>query len=316
MYCILYFWLCFSKVNYKSIYNIFPPSLIGAVTCVIGIVLMGFIPGYIGDTNQWGIVIALITTFSIAIISHYAKGIVRVLPFLIGIMIGYVLSVILTITGVCNLVDFSLFKGIGLFQKPDFAFMHWTSPKAVWSIVIMYVAFTISAMMECLSDHAALSGIIGVDLYEKPGLSKIFIGEGVGNLISACFGGLGSCSYGESVATIGFSKVASVAVTFTAAIMLGILGIVAPVQAFIESIPSCVFAGAAIILYGFIACSGVKMLQKIDLNCQKNLIIVSAVLSVGISGILLGNDTFSLSGTALALIVGIILNFVLKDNVE
>ena len=127
-------------------------------------------------------------------------------------------------------------------------------------------------------------------------------------------GGLGICSYGEGVACIGFSKVAATRVTALAAIILAALGFIAPIQAFIASIPSCVFAGAAIILYGFIACSGIKMLQNVDLNKQKNLIIVSSVLSLGISGLVIGNATISFSATALALIMGIILNFVLKEN--
>lgn len=316
--CIIYciFGLIFTKIPYQSIYKVFPASLIGAVTCVIGINLMSFIPGYIGETGQWGVVIALITTLSIALISHYAKGIARILPFLLGILLGYIIATILTLTGVCSLIDFSVFNNLKLIQMPDFAFTHWTAIE--WSttipIIIMFIAYTISALMEALSDHAALGGIIGVDLYAKPGLGKIFFGEGLGNLISACFGGLGSCSYGESVATIGFSRVASVCVTATAAVLLGLLGFVAPVQAFISSIPSCVFAGAAIILYGFIACSGVKMLQKVDLNVQKNLIIVSAVLSLGISGLVVGGQIISFSATALALIVGVILNLILRDD--
>ena len=178
----------------------------------------------------------------------------------------------------------------------------------------MYIAYTISAMMECLSDHAALGGIIGVDLYQKPGLGKIFIGEGFANLIGSTIGGLGECSYGEGVACVGFSKVASTQVTCGAAIILIVLGFLAPIQAFIASIPSCVFAGAAIILYGFIACSGIKMLQKTDLNIQKNLVIVSTVLSLGISGLVVGGQTMSLSATGLALVVGIILNLALKEK--
>ena len=134
----------------------------------------------------------------------------------------------------------------------------------------MYIAFTISAMMECLSDTAALGGIIGVDLYRNPGLGKIFIAEGVANLVGSVVGAMGECSYGEGVACVGFSKVASTFVTLGAAIILILLGFLAPVQAFIASIPSCVFAGAAIILYGFIACSGIKMLQKTDLNKFKS----------------------------------------------
>ena len=134
------------------------------------------------------------------------------------------------------------------------------------------------------------------------------------NLVSSLVGGLGACSYGEGVACVGFSKVASRAVVDTAAIILILFGFLAPIQAVIVSIPSCVFGGCAMILYGFIACSGIKMLKNVNLDVQKNLIIVSVVLSIGVSGIVFGGSVLSFSGTALALIVGIILNFILKEN--
>ena len=318
--CIIYsiLGLIFTKIHYENVYKVFPHSLIGSVTAVIGLNLMSYIPGYIGDTGAWGIVVAMITMLAIALIAHYAKGLARILPFLLGTLIGYVISVILTLTGACQLIDFSMFANMKLFSVPDLAFTHWTAIdwSTVIPIVIMFVAYTISASMEALSDHAALGGIIGVDLYHTPGLGKIFFGEGVGNLISACVGGLGSCSYGEGVATVGFSRVSSVWVTATAAVMLGLLGFIEPIQVFIASIPSCVFAGAAMILYGFIACSGVKMLQKVDLNIQKNLVITSVVLSLGICGIVIGGSVISFSGTALALIVGVVLNIILKENKE
>lgn len=318
--CIIYsiLGLIFTKIHYENVYKVFPHSLIGSVTAVIGLNLMSYIPGYIGDTGSWGIVVAMITMLAIALIAHYAKGLARILPFLLGTLIGYVISVILTLTGACQLIDFSMFANMKLFSVPDLAFTHWTAIdwSTVIPIVIMFVAYTISASMEALSDHAALGGIIGVDLYHTPGLGRIFFGEGVGNLISACVGGLGSCSYGEGVATVGFSRVSSVWVTATAAVMLGLLGFIEPIQVFIASIPSCVFAGAAMILYGFIACSGVKMLQKVDLNIQKNLVITSVVLSLGICGIVIGGSVISFSGTALALIVGVVLNIILKENKE
>lgn len=318
--CIIYciFGLIFSKIPYEKIYNIFPPALIGAVTVVIGINLMPFILTYVqinSETNMYGVIIALITTLTIALVSHYSKGIFKILPFLIGILFGYFVACIFTITGIYQVIDFSLFKNIGLIKLPDFAFTHWNGLTfEIIPIVIMFIAYTISAIMECLSDHAALSGIIETDLYKTPGLSKIFIGEGVANLVGSTVGGLGICSYGEGVACVGFSRVASTFVTFLAAIILGLLGFIEPIQVFIASIPSCVFAGAAIILYGFIACSGIKMLQKTNLNEQKNLIIVSSVLSLGISGLVVGGKTISFSATALALIVGIILNLCLKEN--
>ena len=319
--CIIYtiFGLVFTKVPVEKIYKVFPPALIGAVTVVIGVNLMPFILSYVqiaGVTNMWGVSVALVTMLSIAVISHYAKGLWRILPFLVGTLIGYVYAIILTLSGAYQIVDFSVFANLKLFNVPDFAFLHWTSIDwtVVLPVVVMYIAYTVSAMMECLSDHAALGGIIGVDLYRNPGLGRLFIGEGVANIVGSSFGGLGICSYGEGVACVGFSKVAATTVTATAAGILILLGFLAPVQAFIASIPSCVFAGAAIILYGFIACSGIKMLQKTDLNQQKNLILVSVVLSLGISGLVVGSSTLSLSATGLALVVGIILNLILREK--
>lgn len=317
IYCI--FGFIFTKVPVDNIYKIFPRALIGAVTVVIGINLMPFILSYVqidGVTNMWGVSVALVTMTAIALLSHYAKGIVKILPFLLGTLIGYGYAIILTLTGVYKIVDFSVFANCGLIKMPDFAFTHMT--QVGWTVLapvaIIYIAYTVSAMMECLSDTAALGGIIGTDLYRTPGLGRIFFGEGIANAIGSTVGGLGICSYGEGVACVGFSRVASVWVTGTAAVILAALGFIAPIQAFIASIPSCVFAGAAIILYGFIACSGIKMLQKIDLNIQKNLIMVSTVLSLGISGLVVGGTTISFSATALALIVGVILNLVLRDK--
>lgn len=319
--CIVYclFGFIFSKVPVDNIYKVFPKALIGAITVVIGINLMPFILTYVqinGEANMWGVSVALLTTFVIAIISHYAKGMWKILPFLVGIMVGYIYAVILTITGIYPIIDFSIFEGMKLFHAPTFAFMlaepiNWS---IIASIIFVYIAYTVSAMMECLSDHAVLGNIIGVDLYRSPGLSRIFCAEGLANLASSALGGLGACSYGEGVACVGFSKVASVWVTGLAAIFLALLGFLDPVQLFIASIPSCVFAGAAIVLYGFIACSGIKMLQTINLNVQKNLIIVSSVLSLGISGLVVGGTAFSLSATALALVMGIILNAILKEK--
>ena len=315
----LFGWL-FTKISLSKVYEIFPKAIIGAVTAVIGIGLMGFIPTYVqvnGETNQWGIIVAVITALATALIAHYAKGKAKLLPFLLGTLVGYGVSVILTITGICNLIDFSVFNGIGLFYKPEFAFTKFTpiSMTAVITIVITYIAYTISAFMENISDHYTLSNIIGVDLFENPSLSRLFVGTGVANIVGSGVGGLGICTYGEGIAAIGASKVSSVIVTSGAAIMLIILGLLAPVQAFIASVPACVFGGCACILYGFIAASGIKVLQEVDLNKQKNLMMVSMILSFGLGGLVIGGTTLSFSGTALALIIGVILNLILKEGI-
>ena len=218
--CVIYtiFGLIFTKIPVEKIYKVFPHALIGAITVVIGVNLMPFILSYVqinGVTNMWGVSVAFITMFAIAVISHYAKGIWQILPFLVGTLIGYIYAIILTLTGVYEIVDFSVFANLKIFSVPDFAFLHWTSVEftTVLPVIVIYIAYTISAMMECLSDHAALGGIIGVDLYKQPGLGRLFIGEGVANIVGTSIGGLGICSYGEGVACVGFSKVASTRVT-------------------------------------------------------------------------------------------------------
>lgn len=309
VYCI--FGFIFMKIDVSHIYKVLPKVLIGSITVVIGITLMSFIPSYIGDTGNVGMFIALITVLTIAFVSNYCKGVLALFPFLIGTLVGYVVSIPF------GLVDFSVFEGISLFTLPDLGFFHWTNidVSILPNIIVLFVAFTVSAICECLSDHAVLGNIIGVDLYRKPGLGRIFIGEGLANLVGASSGQLAQCSYGESVSTIGFSKCSSVYSTLGCALFMIALGFIEPVQAFVASIPSCVIGGGtAMVLYGFIANSGIRTLQSVDFNNQKNLIISSVVMSLGISGVIVGNDTFHLSGTALALIAGIILNFVLKEK--
>lgn len=309
VYCI--FGFIFMKIDVSHIYKVLPKVLIGSITVVIGITLMSFIPSYIGDTGNIGMFIALITVLTIAFVSHYCKGALALFPFLIGTLVGYVVSIPF------GLVDFSVFEGISLFTLPDLGFLHWTNidVSILPNIIILFMAFTVSAICECLSDHAVLGNIIGVDLYRKPGLGRIFIGEGLANLVGASSGQLAQCSYGESLSTIGFSKCGSVYSTLGCALFMIALGFIEPVQAFVASIPSCVIGGGtAMVLYGFIANSGIRTLQSVDFSNQKNLIISSVVMSLGISGVVVGTDTFHLSGTALALIVGIILNFVLKEK--
>lgn len=305
------FGIIFSHISIDNLYKFMPKVLIGSVTIVIGINLMGFITGYIGDTGNTGVIIALITVLAIALANHYLKGIWAMFPFLIGTLVGYVVSIPF------GLVDFSKFNNIHLFTLPDFAFTKFSSVdfKTLLPIIVVYIAFTISAICECLSDHQVLGNIIGKDLYQNPGLGRIFIGEGAANIASSCLGGLGACSYGESVGTIGFSKCAATQVTFVSAILMIALGFIEPIQAFIASIPGCVIGGGtACVLYGFISASGIKVLKDVDLNNSKNLIICSVVLAIGISGIAIGGATFSLSGTALALVTGIILNLILKES--
>jgi uracil permease len=142
------------------------------------------------------------------------------------------------------------------------------------------------------------------------------MGDGIASVVGTVVCGLPNTSYGESIATTGFSKVASVKVITLAAILMGILSFLGPLQAVIQSIPSCVFGGCAMILYGYIACSGLKTIirEKTDLENNKNLIVVSVILTTGIGGLALSFGTINIAGVALSMILGVVLNLILKDK--
>lgn len=304
----------------EALNKILPPIIVGPITMVIGINLAGFIPTYVqvgGAHSDIGILVAIFTMLVVALTSHYFKGFWKTIPFLLGLLAGYVLSIILTITGAAQLVDFSIFNNMKVFELPDFTFKYWNfniSFMEILQIVLLFAPVAVVALAEHWSDHKVLSNIIGTDLTKKPGMHRTLLGDGLASLVGTVVCGLPNTSYGESIATTGFSRVASTRVLTLSAIILGILSFFYPVQAFIASIPSCVFGGCAMVLYGYIAASGLKTLIAAhpDLENNKNLIIISVVLTVGVSGIFLFHTSFA--GVSLAMILGVILNLILKEK--
>lgn len=302
----------------KWIDKIFPPTIIGAVTIVIGINLAAFINGYTqvgGAHSDIGILIAVATMLITAVVSHYGKGFMKNIPFLFGIVGGYIIALIFTWCGI-KVVDFSSFNNMQWY--PDLTFLKWQSIDWSWANLgrtcLFFVPVAICALLEHVSDHKVLSNIIGQDLINDPGLHRTLLGDGIASALGTLTCGLPNTSYGESIATIGFSRVASVWVTSTAAVLLGLMSFIGPVSAFIQSIPSCVFGGCAMILYGFIAASGLKTIinNKVDLNNNKNLTVICVILTVGVSGIWLFDAAFS--GVALAMILGVVLNLILREK--
>lgn len=310
------------KKGVAAINKVFPPAVVGAVTIVIGANLAAFIPTYVqvnGSYNLWGIGVAIVTMLVIAVSSHYFKGFLKTIPFLIGLVFGYLMCLILELFGV-NIIDWSAFDTIKWY--PDLAFLKWNiqdiSLSNIIQTILLFAPVAICALLEHYSDHKVLSNIIGTDLTETPGLDKTLLGDGVASAVGTAVCGLPNTSYGESIATTGFSRVASVKVISLAAVFMGVLAFIGPVQAFIQSIPSCVFGGCAMILYGYIACSGLKtiMREKTDLDDNKNLIVVSVILTIGIGGVAITFGTFNLAGVALSMILGVILNLVLKTKTK
>lgn len=308
------------KLTGTSFMNkVFPPAIVGSVTIVIGLNLAKFILTYVsvgGEVKSYTVLIAIFTMLITAIVSKYGKGFIKNIPFLFGIVGGYLLSLIITLTTDLDIVNFEAFSNMQWY--PDLTFLQWSSSD--WSFAnlgrtaLYFIPVGICALLEHYSDHKVLSNIIGTDLTETPGLHKTLLGDGVASAVGTAVCGLPNTSYGESIATTGFSKVASVWVITAAAITLGIMSFIAPITAFVQSIPSCVFGGCAMILYGYIAASGLKTIinSKVDLEDNKNLIVVSVILTVGVSGIFLFDAAFA--GVSLAMVLGVILNLLLRKN--
>ena len=300
--------------------KLFPPVIVGAITMVIGLNLATFIPTYVhsgSETANWEILVALITMFTVALSSHYFKGFLKTIPFLIGIIVGYAVAGVITACGAARLIEFGTINSF--FQLPDFSFLHYSENELTWSmvlqVIVLFLPVAICAILEHYSDHKTLSNIIGTDLTVEPGLHRTLLGDGVASALGTIICGLPNTSYGESIGTVGFSKVASVWILTIAAGLLGILGFIQPVQVFLNSIPSCVFGGCSMILYGYIAASGLKTLvnNKVDFEDNKNLIVVSVILTVGVGGAMIKiTDSFNLSGVAFAMLLGVILNLILK----
>ena len=318
IYCVMAMIIKYKGIG--AINKIFPPTIVGAVTIVIGANLATFIPTYVqvsGTYSLWGVAVAIATMIVIAISSHYFKGFLKTIPFLIGLVFGYVMCLILDLCGV-NMIDWSVFKSIQWY--PDLAFLCWRAGDFSWSnlgqTVLLFAPVAICALLEHYSDHKVLSNIIGTDLTAEPGLDKTLMGDGVASAVGTVLCGLPNTSYGESIATTGFSRVASVKVITMAAAIMFLLAFIGPLQAVIQSIPSCVFGGCAMILYGYIACSGLKTIirEKTDLEDNKNLIVVSVILTTGIGGLVISAGTISVAGVALSMILGVILNLTLKTK--
>ena len=304
----------------EGINRIFPPVIVGPVTMVIGLNLAKFLVGYtsanVAACSPWQVGIAILTAIFIAISSHYFKGFWKTIPFLLGLAFGYILALIVTLVGWEGLIDTNAFSQMQWY--PDFTFLNWRAGDFSWnnlgSTVLLFVPVAVCALLEHYSDHRCLSNIIGTDLTVDPGLDKTLIGDGVASAVGTAICGLPNTSYGESIATTGFSRVASVWIITAGAAFLILMSFLAPVNAFIQTIPSCVFGGCAMILYGYIAASGLKTLirSKADLEDNKNLIIVSVILTTGVSGIFFLSQSFA--GVSLAMVFGVILNLILKEG--
>ena len=330
--------LIVKKCGSNWVNKLMPPVVIGPTVAIIGLSLAG---NAVGDLSNGGIRIdgvsicspyldvlcGLVTLGATIACSVYGKKMLKMIPFIIGILAGYALAAIFTGFGyLCNvdalkIVNFELFNSIKWY--PDFTFL--TAIKGfnefTWSnlgtIAVAYVPVAFVVFAEHIADHKNLSTVIGSDLLKDPGLDKTLLGDGVGSMAGAIFGGCPNTTYGESVGCVAISRNASVSTIFVTAIMCMLASFVGPFVTFLATIPSCVMGGVCIALYGFIAVSGLKMIQKVDLEDNRNLFVVSVILIAGVGGMTLSFGQITITEVACALILGILARVLVsfkKDN--
>ena len=335
--------LIVKKCGVGWVNKLMPAVVVGPTVAIIGLSLAG---NAIGDLFAGGledaakascniyiaILCGLVTLGVTIACSVYGKKMVKMIPFILGILAGYALAAIFTGFGhlfnvdTLKVINFSLFADIKWY--PDFTFL--TAFKGfgefTWArlgtIAVAYVPVAFVVFAEHIADHKNLSTVIGNDLLVNPGLDKTLLGDGVGSMVGAIFGGCPNTTYGESVGCVAISRNASVSTIFTTAIMCIAASFVGPFVTFLATIPSCVMGGVCIALYGFIAVSGLKMIQNVDLNDNRNLFVVSVILIAGIGGMALkfGQvEKVEITNVACALILGILTRVLVsfkKDNKE
>ncbi len=340
VYVVIAIIVKFAGVNWIN--KLMPAAVIGPTVAIIGLSLAG---NAIGDLQKGGVstahplicvLVGLVTLIIVILCATYGKKMTRLIPFILGILGGYAVAAIFTLIGnaaeidALKVIDFTKISslwanGIGIetfLTLPDFTFVEAIKGVkeidgayiATLAVAYLPVAFVVFA--EHIADHKNISSIIESDLLEDPGLSRTLLGDGVGSMAGAFFGGCPNTTYGESVGCVAITGNASIYTILTAAILAILISFIAPFVAFVNSIPSCVMGGVCMALYGFIAVSGLKMVQKVDLNQNKNLFVVSTILIAGIGGLTLNFGKVTITAVACALILGIIVNLIVSKAKE
>ena len=300
----------------KWINKLMPPVVIGPTVAIIGLSLASNAVGDLkgGENTYVSIVCGLVTLAVTMLCSVYGKKMLKMIPFIIGIAAGYAVAVIFTLCGI-PVVDFSKFANMQWI--PDFTFLtalkgvNELSAGYIATIAVAYVPVAFVVFAEHIADHKNLSSIIEHELLEDPGLHRTLLGDGIGSFAGAIFGGCPNTTYGESIGCVAISGNASVVTILTTAILCLVAAFVAPFTTFLATIPACVMGGVCIALYGFIAVSGLKMLQPVDLGDNRNLFTASVILIAGIGGLSVSFGQVTLTEVACALILGILANLML-----
>ena len=316
----------------KWIDRLMPPVIIGPTVATIGLSLAGSaVSGITSSSAQGGspyvcLICGLVTLAVTMLCSVYGKKLGKLIPFIIGILAGYVLASIFYLIGKASgngaliVISYDAFSGCGAFALPDFTFIlgsgGWSQINGTYLLTLFsaYVPVAFVVFAEHLADHKNLSSIVDVNLLEHPGLTRTLLGDGIGSFVGTIFGGAPNTTYGESIACVAITKNASTVSIWGAAIACIVFAFIGPLVAFLETIPGCVMGGVCFALYGFISVSGLKMLQGVDFNDNKNLFVASIILVAGVGGMAISFGAVEIRTTACALILGILTNLMLSKK--
>lgn len=309
--------LIIKLIGKKWINKLLPPIVVGPMIMIIGLSLAPTAVEEIGlnmETVPWkNIVVAIVAFLTTGVLAVRGKGFLKVIPFLMGMIAGYIASMIL------GMVDYSGIVSAKIISKPDFylPFIHY---KLNFGALLTIVPIALVTIAEHIGDHKVLSEIIDKDLIEDPGLDNTLMGDGIATFAAGLIGGPANTTYGENTSVVGMTKVASVWVIGLAAVIAIIFGFLGQLTAIISSIPTPVLGGVSILLYGFISVNGLKILiqNKVDFGNTKNVIVASSMLVIGLGGaaisVVTKNINLSISGMSLAALVGILLNLLIKEE--
>ena len=330
VYVIIAIVVKFCGVNWID--KLMPPVIIGPTVAIIGLSLSGNAVGDLMTSSVEGgsvyvaLICGLVTLAVVMLCSTYGKKLGKLIPFIIGVLAGYAVASIFALIGMATgnealvVIDYSAFKGCGLLALPTFTFalgqggLSQVDGSYLLTLFAAYVPVAFVVFAEHLADHKNLSSIIGADLLKEPGLTRTLLGDGIGSFVGSFFGGCPNTTYGESIGCVAITRNASTVSIWGCAVACIIFSLISPLVAFLETIPNCVMGGVCIALYGFIAVSGFKMFQQVDLNQNRNLFVASTIFITGVGGMVVSFGAVEIRTVACALIIGILANVMLSKE--
>ena len=289
-----------------------PPIIVGPMIMIIGLGLAPSAVSQMGLTesvNLKSIIVILVTFLTTAIVALKGKGFLKLIPFILGILSGYVVSMLF------GLVDFTQIKNASYLSVPKFV-LPFLSYKINFGAIITILPVALVTIAEHIGDHTVLGEIIGKDLIKDPGLDITLLGDGLATFVAGSLGGPANTTYGENTSVVGMTKVASVKVIMLAAIFAIIISFLGKLTAIFSTIPSIVLGSISLLLYGFISVNGLLVIvkNKLDFSKTRNVIICASMLVLGLGGAVLKIGSLSITGMSLAAIVGILLNIFLPKE--